>query len=266
MKFQRLICTIASLEISHYAAGASFFLLLSCLPLGTLLLALLRYFPVTVQDLFSLLSPLIPSALLPLVEQTAGELEGKSFFALVSLNLITALWASSKGLHGMIAGLNRVNHIEETRGYIKRRLLCLGYTLLLLLALVLMLVLYVFGNALLDYLTAINFPFSFLLAALLKYLPLYSAVVLTAVFAAIYLALPNCRTPLRKVLPGALAASFCWIGFSYLFSYYVNHISNTSQRYGSLAIVLLLMLWLYFCMSIVFYGAFLNHLLAHDDV
>lgn len=62
--------------------------------------------------------------------------------------------------------------------------------------------------------------------------------------------------------PGALAAAGAWLLFSALFSVYVNHFAKGLALYGSLTTMVLTMLWVYVCVSIVFYGAFFNRLLA----
>ena len=91
---------------------------------------------------------------------------------------------------------------------------------------------------------------------------LYSLVLLTVFFAALYLFLPNRRERFLYVLPGALAAAAAWLGFSAAFSAYVNHSNHYSALYGSLSTILLTMIWLYVCLSILFYGAYLNQLLS----
>ena len=97
---------------------------------------------------------------------------------------------------------------------------------------------------------------------MLEHLQLYSFFLLTALFSLLYLALPNRRQRLSRVLPGALAAAGAWLLFSALFSVYVNHFAKGLALYGSLTTMVLTMLWVYACVSIVFYGAFLNRLLA----
>ena len=62
--------------------------------------------------------------------------------------------------------------------------------------------------------------------------------------------------------PWALAAAGAWLLFSALFSVYVNHFAKGLALYGSLTTMVLTMLWVYVCVSIVFYGAFFNRLLA----
>ena len=56
---------------------------------------------------------------------------------------------------------------------------------------------------------------------------------------------------------GAAGAACAWVIFSELYSWYVNHIARASALYGSLSVLLLMLLWLYACLSILFYGALL---------
>ena len=61
--------------------------------------------------------------------------------------------------------------------------------------------------------------------------------------------------------PGAAGAACAWVVYSEIYSWYVNHIAKASALYGSLSVLLLMLLWLYACISILFYGALLNHAL-----
>ena len=83
----------------------------------------------------------------------------------------------------------------------------------------------------------------------------------TAVFTAMYMVLPNKRNKLMDSLPGALLASIGWLVFSDLYSIYVAHFAGYANIYGSVYAVALSMLWLYCCISILFYGGALNHYL-----
>ena len=87
------------------------------------------------------------------------------------------------------------------------------------------------------------------------------SLIATALFTGIFLALPDKRQRFVHVLPGAAGAACAWVIFSELYSWYVNHIARASALYGSLSVLLLMLLWLYACLSILFYGALLNHLL-----
>ena len=131
----------------------------------------------------------------------------------------------------------------------------------LLLALLLTLGLYVGGQALLAFLLARGFSFAAVLEPILRNLHLYSFVLLTALFTGVFLALPDKRQRFVHVLPGAAGAACAWVIYSEIYSWYVNHIAKASALYGSLSVLLLMLLWLYACISILFYGALLNHAL-----
>ena len=121
--------------------------------------------------------------------------------------------------------------------------------------------LYVGGQALLAFLLARGFSFAAVLEPILRNLHLYSFVLLTALFSTVFLALPNRRQRVFHVLPGAAAAAGAWVLFSEGYSFYVNHIAKASALYGSLSVLLLMLLWLYACISILFYGALFNCML-----
>ena len=87
----------------------------------------------------------------------------------------------------------------------------------------------------------------------------------TGLFTAMFMALPNQRNTFRDSLPGAILASAGWLIFSNLYSVYVRHFAGYANIYGSVYMVALSMLWLYFCLSIVFYGGALNHYLQKQN-
>lgn len=77
-------------------------------------------------------------------------------------------------------------------------------------------------------------------------------------FSLLYAFVPQKKTSLLRQLPGAVVAAAGWLGFSALYSLYITYFGNYSYLYGSFAIIVLLVLWLYFCINILFFGAELN--------
>ena len=111
------------------------------------------------------------------------------------------------------------------------------------------------------FLDARGFSLAAVLEPVLRNLHLYSLVLLTALFTGVFLALPARRQRFVHVLPGAAGAACAGVVYSEIYSWYVNHIAKASALYGSLSVLLLMLLWLYACISILFYGALLNHAL-----
>ena len=93
---------------------------------------------------------------------------------------------------------------------------------------------------------------------------LFMVLLQTALFTAMFMVLPNQRNGFGQSLPGAMLSSAGWLIFTRLFSYYVFYFSGYSNVYGSVYAVALSMLWLYFCVSIFFYGGALNKLLEES--
>jgi membrane protein len=139
------------------------------------------------------------------------------------------------------------------------------YTFAFLLVLLLTLVLHVFGTGILAYIQnhADGFWRFVLRLVDLRFFLLLG--LQTALFTAMFMALPNRKNSFSESFPGAVLASVGWLVFSKGFSYYVEHFSGYSGIYGSVYAIALSMLWLYFCLSILFYGGALNRLLMEKE-
>ena len=130
--------------------------------------------------------------------------------------------------------------------------------------LLLTLVLHVFGTELLNLLPLEESPvFRFLESIVdLRFFLLLG--VQTLLFTAMFAVLPNNRARFFDAFPGAVLASIGWLVFSQIYSVYVENFAGLSVVYGSVYAVALSMLWLYCCVSIVFYGGALNRFLQKD--
>jgi membrane protein len=127
------------------------------------------------------------------------------------------------------------------------------------------LVLYLSGTTLLDYLWMTTHPALMVLLRLVDLRAVLLLVMQTILFTCCYAFLPAGRNTLRQSFPGAVFTALGWMIFSKLFSVYVEHFRGYSSIYGSVYAVALSMLWLYFCLSILFYGGALNRLLMEPE-
>ena len=261
-KGKRLALYIFNLNIPGYASQASFFIALSVFPALVLLMSLVRYAGLEVENLTEMLHGVIPTALMPAAQRLILNTYQGTTKMVLSVSAVTALWSSSRGIHGIVTGLNCIYQVQESRSYVKTRLLSVLYTFIFLLLLLLTLVLHVFGTTILELLPFEESPlFSFLegVVDLRFFLLLFLQ---TAVFCGMFMMLPNKRNRFADSFPGAVFASIGWLVFSDIFSIYVENFAQLSVVYGSVYAVALSMLWLYSCMSIVFYGGALNHYLT----
>lgn len=248
--------------IPIHSAYTSFFLILSLFPSLTLILGLLKYTSLTITSLNTFMEGFVPEALLPTAHALIKASYQSGSGALVSVSAITALWSASRGMYGMVAGLEAVYHTSASHGYWRRRFASVIYTFLFLVVLMLTLIAHVFGTAILDYLWMTTSPALMIVMNIIDLRFLLLLLLQTSLFTAMYALLSGRRRPLRDCFPGAVVASLGWLLFSKLFSVYVEHFSDYSNVFGSIYALALGMLWLYFCICIVFYGSALNRWLA----
>lgn len=264
-RFATTVYHLSRQRVSAHAASTGYFIVLSVFPLLVLVLSLLRYTGLQVETLLNLVEGFLPKALMPAARRLILTAYQSTSGTLVSLSAVTGLWSASRGIYGLLNGLNAIYEVEENRGYIRTRLVSMLYTFLFLLMLVITLVLNVFGASLLQMLPWTNAGLLRFLWELLNWRFLVMLLLQTALFSAVFMVLPNRRNTFRASLPGAVLASLGWLIFSDLYSVYVQHFSGYANIYGSVYAVALSMLWLYFCLSIVFYGGALNHYLQKNN-
>lgn len=262
-KTVRLFDDLSKLQIPILASSACYFLALAVFPALVLLISLIRYTPLEIDTIFAVLEGVVPHALMPYAERLILSTYNNASGALVSVSALTALWSASRGIHGLLSGLNVIYDVVEDRNFFLTRIISMGYTFAFLIVLLLTLVLHVFGTTIMDMLPQSDHPVITFLSDVVDLRFFLLLAIQTVLFTAMFMVFPNRRNSASDSLPGALLASIGWLTFSDIYSIYVEHFSSYSNIYGSVYAVALSMLWLYFCISIFFYGGALNHWLMH---
>ena len=199
----------------------------------------------------------VPENLQGFVLNIVAEVFSKSA-AVLPLSALVALWSSGKGMQALINGLNTIYHVNETRNWLVNRIYSMFYMFLFVLALIASLLLLVMGNRI-HVLISGYVPFlGNVIGRILGAKTFLVFVMLFFVFLVLYRYLPNRRASLKSQVPGAFLTAVAWSVFSYLFSLYFTFFPDFSIMYGSLSTLILVMVWLYFCMNLLLYGAEIN--------
>lgn len=252
---------LREMNIGLYAANACYFLTLSVFPALLLLLASLRYTSLSADDLIELVSLVIPQALMAPAEKLIVNTYYASSGTVVSVSAVAAIWSASRGMYGLLTGLNHIYGVHEDRGYLYTRIISVFYTFVLLIVVLLTLVLQVFGESLLAWLHSFDLPMFEWLYGIIDIRFVLLLALQTAVFTLMYMEIPNRRNGFFESLPGAAVAAVGWQTFSNLFSFYVLHFHHYTNIYGSVYLAALGMLWLFWCIAIVLFGGGLNRLI-----
>lgn len=242
-------------NISAFSASTAFFFFLSLVPMLIMICTVIPYTPLTEDNLLVAVNGLIPDKMSPLFVDLVHEVYEKSA-GLLSVAALATLWTAGKGMLALMRGLNALGDVEETRNYFVVRFIASFYTALMLIMVVVSLFVMVFGNRLMDMLLYKVPGLQLLVAFLMHFRFLAIWLLLTFLFAAIYAYVPNKKLSFREQLPGAAFTAIGWSFFSWGFSLYVDW--NNYSIYGSLTIIIFVMLWMYFCMYIALLGAYLN--------
>ncbi len=254
--------TVKQMHIPLHAAYAAYFIVLAVFPALVLILSVLRYTGMEVRGLVELLDDLLPSTMAEGAEELIYSTYRNSSGAMVGVSAVTALWSASRGIYGLLTGLNAVYGVSENRGYIYTRSISVVYTFVFILILLLTLVLHVFGNSIINLMRQVDNPVVIFFTDLIDLRFFLLLFLQSLVFTLMFMVLPNKRRGrFMESLPGGVLSSLGWLVFSDIYSIYVENFSKYSTIYGSVYGIAITMLWLYCCMSILFYGGALNRYL-----
>ncbi len=249
---------LAEKHMSAYAAQAAYFMILSFIPFMLLLMTSIKYTPLTREEVINVVMQVFPESFEGFIRGIVGEVYAKSL-GVVPVSALIALWSAGKGIQALTNGFNTIYQVHETRNFLITRIRSVIYTLIFVIAIILTLILQVFGNSLQRELSE-RFPFlERLMATIISMRLLISLCLLSLVFLMLYKFIPNRKAAFRSQLPGAVLSAVCWSTFSFFFSLYVDFFSGASNMYGSMTTIVLILLWMYFCMIFVMVGAQVNY-------
>jgi membrane protein len=259
-KIKNITDKIAEDHISAYAAQSAFFIMLSLVPILLLLMTMVRFTPITQADIMAAAYELFPKTVSSTIISIVNEVYSQTGTA-ISVSLLVVLWSAGKGVLAISNGLNTIRGQVETRNYIFLRLRAAIYTVLFLLAIILSLVFLGFGNSISMLVNKYIPVFQYVMDFIIETRTIIMILVLIVFSLSIYMFLPNKRRRLRSQLPGAIFTAFGWTFASFIFSIYMDIFKGFSNMYGSLTTIVIIMLWLYFCMYIMLLGGEMNDLL-----
>ncbi len=243
-------------NISAYAASTAFFIFLSLVPMLMVVCTMIPYTPLTEENLTRAITELTPNQIDSMVTQLIHDVYRRAS-SILPLAALVMIWTAAKGLLALMRGLNAINDVQEHRNYFVVRFVAAVYTVVMLIAMVISLVIMALGSRLVDLVLARIPQLEVLLSLIVNLRFIFSWVVLTLLFAAVYTYVPSKKMRFREQIPGASFTAVVWSVFSWGFSIYLNF-SGSFSIYGSLSLIIIAMIWMYFCMYIIMVGAYLN--------
>ena len=247
-------------DMLYYGAALSYQVFFSLFPFLFFLLALLG--ALNIPDFWdSLLDQsrtVLPGQAAGVVEQATEQIRGQAQgSSLLSLWIIVTLWPASAAVRTTMHALNVAYDVEERPAW-KRYPLSILYTILLAVLIIVAVGLMLIGPQIVQWLAQqIGLGSAFVIIWQWLRIPA-ATLLLVAVVTLIYYLFPNIDQPFRILTPGAVLTVIVWLVASLGFSVYVNNFGNFSAIYGSLAGIIVLLVYIYISASVLLFGAEVN--------
>lgn len=249
------------------AAQIAFYLLLSLFPFLLFVLSLISFLPIPnlEREVLAALSESLPADSYRLVAETVQSLLSTRRQDLLGLGLLASLYAGSMGIGALITTINRAYNIRPRRTLPHQKGLAILLTVVLSAIMLLSTVIVVFGPD-------VTHEIFQLLSLAGDSHNAWTQLRLGVVFALNLLTLsilyywgPEARQQFRWILPGAVTSTVLWIGATSLFRLFVRNFGSYELTYGSIAAVIVLMLYFWLLGFIFLLGAEINALMKRMD-
>ena len=260
--FTELYKKVNEHDLISNANDLTFKILLSLFPFIIFLMAIASYFEIDAMLLIDEMYYSLPPDIMDVIAPFMIEIFEIRRPQVLSISFAVMIFSASGGFNSVMKGINRAYGQADGRNFIHRRVISIALVFVFAIAIVLAMVMLIFNEAI--YRTAIHFLASTALLnmifSFLGYI-LSVGVLLLSIMVINKLSLAR-KKRFRDLLPGASFTVVCWVLLSRAFSVYVNNFSNHSALYGSVAGVMLLMIWLNLICVVMLVGSEINALIA----
>jgi membrane protein len=248
-------------NLSDWAAALTYYSVLSIFPALLVLISLIDLAgPGTTQTLLDNLGQVAPGSVNQILHDAITNLRQTrgSAGVLALVSLATALWLASRYVAAFMRASNAIYDVPEGRPVWKTLPIRIGVTVVVMVLLAVSAVAVVATGGLAERLGRLlglgstvvrvwdiaKWPVLLLMVGFL--------------FALLYWASPNARQPFRWITPGGILAVVVWVVASVAFALYVANFGSYNKTYGSLASVIIFLVWLWLSNTAILLGAELN--------
>mgnify|MGYP001625230432 FL=1 len=244
-------------EMKILPGHIAFFLVLSIIPIITLIGFIASFFSISIESLIQVATNIVPEEIMDLLMPFVT---GKGMDMNIGLFMVIGFVLASNGPHAIIVACDTL-YDEKDKNYLHTRVKAFVLTILLMLLFFFCLVVLAFGNSILNMILQMDFLshihtqlyWAFLF---IKY-P-FAFILIYWIIKMLYTMAPSKKIPSKSVTKGALFTTIMWLIVTSIFSFYISHFGSYDLFYGGLSSIIVMMIWVYILSYVLVIGIAIN--------
>lgn len=250
-------------DVARDSAALTYYLLFAIFPLLIFVSTLLGVLELDIASITAVLAPILPSDVVDIIRTYLEYVAANQSRQLLWFSLIFSIWFPMRSTGCLMHSLRKAFGRSAPENILLGQLRTLLFTIWMIFVIGLTLALVVVGRRALYFLSGF-LPLSETFISVWGYLRfIILGLVMAISLGILYQLALGQRRPLREVLPGVGSSLAAWLLLSMAFSYYVENMARYAQLYGSIATIVVVLLWLYMSGQVLILGAELSAALIH---
>jgi membrane protein len=212
------------------------------------------------QQIMDFLQSLMPSTMFDVASSTIRDIVSNRRGGLLSFGFLFSLLLATNGMMSLMKAFNKCYRTVENRSFFQSRFIATSLTLMLAVVLFFAMFLLVIGQQVIDFLRYTPWidveSYVFLLVLALRFIVLFFIFLVT--ISSIYYLAPAVHDRWKFFSPGSLTAAFLSLVVTFAFTFYINNFATYNKFYGSIGVLIALMIWLSLLSVIMLIGFEIN--------
>ncbi|HRH56542.1 MAG: YihY/virulence factor BrkB family protein [Chitinophagales bacterium] len=252
-------------DLSIRASSISFYFILALFPSIIFFFSLIPYVPIEHFDdkIMNGLKSILPNGIFIILETTIRDIVSIQNGGIVSINFFLAMFVASNGVNSMMKAFDKVNQTFKERNWWQKRLAAIRILFLVSLQIIIAVLLIIKGKEFLLLMLKLMHTESkitlFILRVVKTFLILFS---FFNIIALIYYFGPSVKKKYRYFSAGATFATLFSILMTIFFRFYAAYLNNFNRLFGSLGIMIVIMMLIYLNALVLLFGFELNNSIA----
>lgn len=242
-------------KVGRNAAAMTYYLLFAMFPFFIFVTSLLGLLHLPTLTLDGQITRFLPEDVVAFLNLAIEHITKSSNNALLTFGLVFSVWFPLRAVSNLMEAINDIYGEEKSGSHSIRTAILTALTIVLIPAMLLLLLL---GERVLGFVGEyIPISAEFIIGwSRMRFVPMAAA--LLFMLSAVYFFSPSKIQKVRYILPGAVLSMGVWMLFSLIFSYYVDHMGRYSIIYGSIGVIIALLVWMDWSMIAMLMGAVFN--------